>query len=80
MPWRPFAPKNNFFFYFSPFNLLLSETERKSLCQTKQRVAKICPEKSTSVPSADRWTQHYTALLEYFKMIYENELEGKINW
>jgi hypothetical protein len=33
---------------------LFSETERKSQCQKNQKLIKICPKKSTSVPSAVR--------------------------
>jgi len=39
------------FSLFAPFNFLFSETERKSQCQKNQKLIKICPKKSTSVPS-----------------------------
>ena len=47
-------PKRISFFLFAPFNFLFSETERKSQCQKNQKLIKICPKKSTSVPSDAR--------------------------
>jgi len=48
------AAKRISFSLFEPFNSLFSETERKSQCQQNQKLIKIRPKKSTSVPSAVR--------------------------
>ena len=42
------------FSLFAPFNFLFSETEGKTQCQKNQKLIKICPKKSTSVPSDAR--------------------------
>ena len=51
------------FEFFAPFNFLFSETERKSQCQKKQKLIKICPKKSTSGLSADRWCKYRVMIL-----------------
>ena len=67
-------PKRISFFLFAPFNFLFSETERKSQCQKKQKLIKICPKKSTSGLSADPWFVLYKLSKPFFFTAFQLEL------
>ncbi len=54
-------------------NFLFSETEKKSQCQKNQKLIKICPKKSTSVPSVDRWCRYRVMILGIIKRLTDCE-------
>jgi hypothetical protein len=59
---------------FAPFNFLFSETEKKLQCQQNQKLIKICPKKSTSVPSDDPWFILYKLSKPFFFTAFQVEL------
>jgi len=68
------AAKRISFSLFAPLNFLFSETERKSQCQKNQKLTKIRPKKSTSVPSADPWFVLYKLSKPFFFTAFQVEL------
>jgi len=57
-------------------NFLFSETEKKLQCQKNQKLIKICPKKSTSVPSDDRWCKYRVMILGILKRLSDCESKG----